>query len=107
MIDLMRREYLFKVLVNGRPLKVVVVDSHYEAKHSKTMNDQLILKLVKTLEGTEHRPESITSSGFEIYVTDPAYFEDKPYRLVWTLHPDENYLGVVNAFRRSHAKISK
>lgn len=53
------------------------------------------------------RRESITASGFEIYVTDPAYFEDKPYRLVWTLHPDEDYLGVVNAFRRSHAKISK
>jgi hypothetical protein len=71
------------------------------------MNDQLILKLVKTLDGTEQRPESVTASGFEIYVTEPIYDEEKPYRLVWTLHPEEDYLGVVNAFRRKNAKISK
>lgn len=32
---------------------------------------------------------------------------DKWFRLVWTLHPSESYLGIINAFRRNHAKIPK
>ena len=95
------------VNVNGRSFRVVIIDSHYEIKHSNTINDSIILKLVKSLEGSEHRPESTLSSGFEIYVTEPIFLDDKSYRLIWTLHPDEDYIGVVNAFRRSHAKIPK
>ena len=92
--------------MNGRTLKVIIIDSHYEGRHAKSMNDQIILKLVKKLDGTEHRPENILGNGFEIYVSEPVFLEEKPYRIIWTLHPGEEYLGVVNAFRRSYAKIS-
>lgn len=103
----MRREHLLKITLNGRAFNAVLIDSHYEIKHSKTINDSIILKLVKSLEGVEHRPESRLPSGFEIYVTEPIFLDDKAYRMIWTLHPNEDYIGVVNAFRRSHAKISK
>ena len=103
----MRREYLCKIRVNNRSLKLVLIDSHYETKHSKSMDDQVILKLVRTLEGAEHKPENLLPSGFEIYVTEPIFLEEKPYRLIWTLHPNENYLGVIKALRRRHAKLSK
>jgi hypothetical protein len=103
----MRREHLLKIKVNGRSFNAVIIDSHYEIKHSKTVNDSIILRLVKSLEGAEHRPESVLPSGFEIYVTEPVFLDDKAYRLIWTLHPDEDYIGIVNAFRRNHEKISK
>ena len=103
----MRREHTLKVNVNGRTFNAVIIDSHYEIKHSKSINDAIILDLVKSLEGTEHRSETKLPSGYEIYVTEPVFLEGKAFRLVWTLHPDEDSIGIVNAFRRSYAKISK
>ena len=42
----------------------------------------------------------VTPAGFEIFKTEKIQFGDRLYRLVWTLPPDEKYLGVINAFRR-------
>jgi hypothetical protein len=80
-----------------------MIDSHYQLKHAKHMNDPLILDLVRGLNGRTFIAETVTESGWEIYVNDPWYFGAKPYRLVWCLHPDETYIGIINAFRRSHA----
>ncbi len=74
LVDEMQREYLLRLIVNDRALNRVVIDSHYEIRHSDTMND-------------------------------PWYLDRKPYRIVWCLHPDENYLGVINVFRRPDGKI--
>lgn len=103
----MKREYALRLTINHRPLNRVVIDSHYEQKHAATINDALILELVKGLNGRTHESESITDEGWEIYVNDPLFLGQKPFRLVWCLHPDENYIGIINAFRRPHAKISK
>ncbi len=62
----MRREYLIQLTVNGRTLKRLLIDSHYEAKHSKTMNDALIIDLVRTLDGRTYGAESVTPDGWEI-----------------------------------------
>jgi hypothetical protein len=102
-----RREYALRLTINGRNLNKVVIDTHYEEKHSKTVNDPLILELIRGLNGRMYPFEKVTDAGWEIYVNDPLYLGQKPYRLIWCLHPDENYIGIINAFRRSHGKLSK
>ena len=103
----MRRTYPLRLTINGRSINQVIIDSHYEAKHSKTINDNLILELIKGLNGRTYEAESISAERWEIYVNDPLFLGEKPYRLVWCLHPDEDSVGVINAFRRSNGKVSK
>ncbi len=103
----MRQEYPLRLTINGRSIDSVIIDDHYELKHAKSINDTLILELVKGLNGRTYEAESLSNEGWEIYVSDPLYFGVKPFRLVWCLHPDEDYIGIINAFRRSNAKISK
>lgn len=87
--------------MNRRVLKEVVIDSHFEEKHSESVNDAIILALVESLNGSEFEAESVSADGFEYYVEDPRYLDRKPYRLVWLLHPKEDYIGIINCFRRS------
>ena len=60
----MRREYALRLKVNGRSLDRVVIDSHYEKKHSNVVNDALILDLVKHLNGHFFEPDSLTNPSF-------------------------------------------
>ena len=54
-----RPEYSLKITINGRSLNRVVIDQHYRLKHSQSMNDEIILDLVKTLDGKKFPPEKI------------------------------------------------
>jgi hypothetical protein len=103
----MQREYMLGITVNGRKLNRVLIDSHYEVKHSDSINDALILDLVKKLNGGTFEHDKVIKTGWEIYANDPWYLDGKPYRIVWCLHPDETCLGVINVFRRPNGKISK
>jgi hypothetical protein len=96
----MQREYALKLVVNGRTLERVAIDDHYKLKHSDSVNDALILELVKTLNRRSYLHENVTRSGWEIYVLDPVHLKGKGYRLVWCLHPEESILGVINTYRR-------
>lgn len=49
-MSISRREYLHSILVNGIKITKIVIDPHYEIKHSEVINDELIIKLVKTLD---------------------------------------------------------
>ena len=91
---------MLKLVVNGRTLDRVEIDDHYKLKHSNSVNDALILELVKTLNGRTYLFEKVTNSGWEIYTLDPMHLEGRAYRLVWCLHPEESILGVINTFRR-------
>jgi hypothetical protein len=75
----------------------VVIDPHYEIRHSRVMNDSLILKLVKKLDGRFELPES--QSGAYSYFTTLVADGSKQYRLVWLLEKSAIYIGIVNAFR--------
>ena len=61
------------------------------------MNDDLILKLVKELDGRRELPEARTDNYS--YFTTLVEFEEKQYRLIWLLEENAIYIGVVNAYR--------
>lgn len=94
-----RRSYPIQITVNGRLIVEVIIDPHYEAKHSGSIDDRLILDLVSVLDGKFYRAE-MTKAGFQYFVADPLEFRGVTYRLVWLLEDDKLYIGVVNAFRR-------
>ncbi len=94
-----RREYDIQVTVNGRRIKKVIIDSHYETKHSRSLNDQLILRLVSLLDGLFFEPEDI-DEPYSYFATDRMVLDGKKYKLVWLLEDHKLYIGVVNAYRR-------
>ena len=93
-----RPEYPLKITINGRDLNRVVIDQHYRLKHGDSMNDEIILDLVKTLDGKKFPPEKIQGEN-EYFTVEPVFRLKKPYRVVLVLCVSDDYLGVVNAFR--------
>jgi hypothetical protein len=93
-----RPEYPLKITINGRNLNRVVIDQHYRLKHGQSINDEIILDLVKTLDGKKLPPEKILGE-YEYFTAEPVYRLEKPYRVVLVLCLTDDYLGVVNAFR--------
>lgn len=101
-----RREYSISVTVNGRRITKVVIDPHYELKHSDSVSDNLILNLVELLDGGTF-PLQEKSGMYEYYVTDGLKLGERLYKLVWLLEDNELYIGVVNAYRRKSHGIPK
>ena len=94
-----RREYAISIMVNGRRISKVIIDPHYEEKHSDSITDEIIIKLVKTLDGEIIEPE-VVSPPFAYFAQDKIEHNGKFYRLIWLLEDDQLYIGVVNAYRR-------
>lgn len=90
------------IIVNGIRVVQVVIDSHYEEKHSDTMSDDLILELVQELDGRREIPE--TKTGQYSYFATLVEYEEKQYRLIWLLEDHAIYIGVVNACRDSRKR---
>ena len=101
-----RREYDISITVNGRKITKLVIDPHYELKHSDSVSDNVILDLVKLLDGGTF-PLQERREPFEYFVTDGLKLNEKLYKLVWLLEDNELYIGVVNAYRRKKHGISK
>lgn len=74
----MRRNYSLKVQVNRRTFEEVIIDSHYEEKHRASVNDEIILDLVRALGGLEFPVTGTDEEGFEYFKTDPLFLEEKP-----------------------------
>lgn len=95
-----RRSYkIDPVRINGVFVSEVIIDPHYELKHASEVNDELILCLVRELDGRFELPQE-KSNGFSYFVTLVS-LESKNYRLIWLLEDDAIYIGIVNAFRDS------
>ncbi len=94
-----RREYALSIELNLRQIKKVIIDPHYEDKHAETISDELILELVKTLDGESFEPEE-EDAPFLYFTKDKIEHGGKLYRLVWLLETNEIYIGIVNAYRR-------
>ena len=100
-VDRVRRSYRINISVNRRKFEELVIDSHFEIKHSDSMSDEIILTLVQDLNGREIEPDAVDDEGFKYFKTEPMFFKGKPYRLIWLIDPDEEYIGVLNCFRRT------
>lgn len=95
-----RREYRINLTVNGRQLSKLIIDPHFEVKHSTSISDEIITELVKKLDGEFYGAEAIGSDDFQYFVEDHMELNDKTYKLIWILHDDEIFIGVVNCYRR-------
>lgn len=94
-----RREYVINITVNEVLITKVIIDPHYEEKHSESVNDEIIVNLVKTLDGQNFEPDD-EKPPYSYYVTDGIVLNDKAYKLIWLLEDHEIYIGVINAYRR-------
>lgn len=93
-----RNEYKLQVEINGRRLTRVLIDQHYQENHAESINDELILDLVKEIDGEVFTVDSVRGD-FQYFVAEPVFNEMRPYRLVMVLCIYDDYLGVINAFR--------
>lgn len=94
-----RRDYDISIIVNRQQISRVVIDPHYEQKHSESISDEIVLELVKTLDGQVIAPEDV-SPPYSYFVTDRIELKGRFYKLVWLLEDDQIYVGVINAYRR-------
>jgi hypothetical protein len=93
-----RRSYkIEKILLNGINIREVIIDNHYGEKHNRYMNDDLILTLVRQLDGRRELPNSF-QDPYSYFATLIEY-KKKTYRLVWLLENKTIYIGVINAYR--------
>ena len=56
-LTISRTEYSIKLIINGRKITKVIIDTHYKEKHGDTIDDQLILELVRLIDGERFEPE--------------------------------------------------
>ncbi len=94
-----RREYDISITINELRIKKVIIDPHYELKHAESISDEIILKLVHTLDGQVVEAEDV-SPPYSYFSRDGISLEGKLYKLVWLLEDDQIYIGIVNAYRR-------
>ncbi len=95
-----RREYkIDPIFINRACISKVIIDPHYEEKHGGSINDELILSLVKKLNGLIQLPDD-EEDGFRYFAT-LIELDKKKYRLIWLLEEEQIYIGIVNVFRDS------
>lgn len=94
-----RREYAINITVNEILITKVIIDPHYEAKHGESVNDEIIVNLVRTLDGQTFEPDD-EKPPYSYFVTDNILLNEKAYKLIWLLEDHEIYIGVINAYRR-------
>lgn len=72
-----RRIYAVSMMFNGCKLEKIVIDPHYEKKHASSITDEIILALVKQLDGKTFRPVDQDEDGFSYFVNDKLELNEK------------------------------
>lgn len=88
---------IIPIFINGLKISEVIIDPHYEKKHGASINDELILNLVRQLNCCDEL--ALKSTERYSYFTNLIKLNDKQYRLVWLLENNETYIGIVNVYR--------
>ena len=78
----------------------MLVDDHVR-KH-KDVTDDLILDLVKQLDGTDNLPDDV--KGKFHYFVNLLESGGKQYRIIWLFEKGKLYLGVVTVYRDNRRK---
>ena len=78
----------------------MIIDPHYEDKHKESINDEIIIQLVETLDGKVFEADD-EKYPYSYFVTDKIEHKGKLYKLIWLLEEHQIYIGVINAYRRS------
>ncbi len=94
-----RRDYKISITINTKLITRLVIDPHYELKHSDSVDDEIIISLVYLLNEKTFTPVA-DNNGFQYFKTEPLTLNGVDYRLIWLLEENEIYIGVINAFRR-------
>lgn len=94
-----RREYPIDLTINQTQITKVIIDPHYEKKHAESINDEIILSLVKTLNGKEFEADDV-KGPYSYFVTDKINLDGKLYKMIWLMEDHEIYIGVINTYRR-------
>ncbi|MBY0315025.1 MAG: hypothetical protein K2Q26_05875 [Bdellovibrionales bacterium] len=95
-----RRVLPVRIRINYRCINKIVIDPHYEKKHSGSVTDEIIVALVDQLHEKIFFPVIRDAQGFDYFVNDRMEYSRKFYKLIWILHDEESYVGVINAYRR-------
>ena len=96
-----RRKYDIQVIkINGSSINKIIVDEHVD-KH-KDITDDLIIDLVRLLDGTENIPDD--QNGLYEYFATLHTINEKQYRLVWLLEENQLYVGIITAYRDNRRK---
>jgi hypothetical protein len=91
------------IQINEILIRKIIIGKHYREKHGQSMNDELIIQLVCSLDGKKFIPDS-TTQGIDYFATDIQHRDLKNqlkvYRLVWLFEGQRlEIIGVINAFR--------
>lgn len=91
--------YQFAITFNEQKITKIVITDHYQAKHSKVINDELILQILKdNLDGLESKPD-LTYEEREVFVLVTKH-KSKNYRLIlWHDNQDKSILWIRNCYR--------
>jgi hypothetical protein len=81
-------------------IRKVIVDEHVR-KHAD-ITDDLILDLVRLLDGTEQAPDDV--NGRYEYFASLLALKSKQYRLIWILEENQLYIGIITAYRDKRKK---
>lgn len=52
-----RREYTTDIVINGIRISKIIIDPHFEEKHKSSISDEIIIRLVESLDGGEFEPK--------------------------------------------------
>ena len=96
-INMSRREYHICINLNDIFITKVVIDSHYEAKHNESINDEIILNLVQRLDGKFF--EAIDNKPPYCYFLTYVSLNNKRFKIIWLLEEDDVYIGIINVHR--------
>lgn len=98
----MRKEFDVTIKFNHKHLHPLIIDSHFMDSHPN-MTFEIIVELVKTLDGGIFEAQE-EKDAWSYYAIEPTFYHGKPYRIILVTHREENYLGVINAFRVKRRK---